>query len=409
MRAWLVALTVLVCTAPRTFPEVEGLEKKTCGLPPGFAGTTGHVLLRYQVNQGGHVNYVEPVWSVVSPPEKTQDLFQHLRHCLEQWKFPPGALVDAFQGFHYFGPLRGTPELVPVPGNRKVPLPHIQDREAKLRLADLLLEGPERQEVTGNGWVLRTNVRPGERQNLVSSIQRAERSFEEVFPGRPGHTENPVIVIVFAARDSVRKLSAFDNLYIRQAPGGEYIPEERVAYTYASRRDAPLKASEEYVRHEVTHHLVFDRLSGFDRDPPYWVNEGIATFMASLRSAKKDTIDRFKFVRGQQVEGAFRWPARSDRYIGAFEHHAAKLPDPDRFLRGDFDEMDVDLAYGLSWILVHYLINGEQGALYRPFVAWMTSTMGSPDDKGIAAALGRTPAQIFAALPAHVLAMKRGG
>ena len=69
--------------------------------------------------------------------------------------------------------------------------------------------------------------------------------------------------------------------------------------------------------------------------------------------------------------------------------------------------MEANLAYGLSWLLTHYMINGENGALKKAYEQWLTTGMGSEGDAGLPAALGRTPAQILDGLKAHVEAMKR--
>ncbi|MGH9868670.1 MAG: hypothetical protein ACREAA_10980 [Candidatus Polarisedimenticolia bacterium] len=400
---------ILTASVTSAFPQ-EVLHKKSCDLPPELTGVSGHALMRYKVNPMGYVNYVESAYAQVEPPGRTQDLVAHLQGCLKQWKYRPGGELDILLGFHYFGPIQGTPEMSSLPDGRKVPLSHLQDlREAKLRFADHLLAGPDLREVTGQGWTLRTNVRSDEREALVSAIELADQSFQLAFPRRGGSGGQPVTVLVFGAVDPFRKVSAFDNLYVRFTPGGQYLPDERIAYTYASRRDAPLKISQQYVSHEVTHHFVHDRLAPSGRRTPYWIDEGIATYIELLRPPKKDKLDRFKFLRGRQKEGPFSWNARSEVYLESFERHAGHLPDPAHFLQGQFKDIDVELAYGLSWILVHYLINGEQGSLYEPFVTWMTQTMGTPGDPGLASALNRTPDQIFSALSTHAAAMKRGG
>jgi hypothetical protein len=47
--------------------------------------------------------------------------------------------------------------------------------------------------------------------------------------------------------------------------------------------------------HEITHHFVCQRLfrlsKGGARKPAFWVNEGIATFIESLKRPRKDKID----------------------------------------------------------------------------------------------------------------------
>ena len=141
------------------------------------------------------------------------------------------------------------------------------------------------------------------------------------------------------------------------------------------------------------------------------MEEGVASFIELLRAARGGTIDRFRFQRGRQAEGSFNWTARSELYLDAFERGVrnGSLPDIDTFLRGGTLTMDVDLGYGLSWILVHYLINGEDGALYPAFLAWMLGPMGTSQDAGLAAAIGRQTEQILPALREHARLMRQRG
>lgn len=416
MRARLALISLFLLACPPAVHAVEPIQKKTCDLPPALSGVSGHVLMRYTVNIHGLVNFVEPVFSQVEPPGRTEDLVGHLETCLQQWKYPPAdkigwakSFMELMLAFHYFRPATAPGDMATLPGGRQVPRAWLDEmREMKLALADRLLAGPLKKELTGEGWVLRTNVRPAERAALAQAIEGAQESFSAVFPGLPAAGGHSMVLLVFGEEDHFKQVSAFDNLYSRLQPGGAYLPEERVAYTFAAARQAPLRISQNYVRHEVTHHLVHQRLAA-GRDVPYWVDEGIACYVELLRAPKKGKVDRFRFVRGSQAEGSFHWNSPADDYLEAFQRAHGRLPDPARFLEGRFDSIDSKLAYGLSWILVHYLLNAEEGKLKEPFIRWMTGSMGTTDDPGLDAALGRPADQIFSALAAHVDSMKRGG
>jgi hypothetical protein len=412
-------IALLLLAVFPTLRAQEPIQKKSCDLPAALKGVSGHVLMRYTINREGLVNFVEPVFSRVEPAARSAEVIGHLKSCLSEWKYAPGdtsgwakAYLELLLAFHYFRPTPAPQETVTLPGGRKVPRSWMAEmRQMKIDLGDELLKGPLVKELSGDGWSLKTNVKPAERTPLSHAIQEAEETFSSIFPGKSEAEGPPMVVLVFGERDQFTRVAAFDNLFVRFTPGGEYLPEERIAYTFASKSEGPLRMSLDYLRHEVTHHLVYQRLAGGRGDPPYWVNEGIASLIELLRPRKKGEVDRFRFQRGGQAEGAYSWRSKSDDFIGAFEKAAAaqRLPDPAAFLRGEMKEMPVDLAYGLSWIVVHYLLNAEQGQLQAPFVRWMTTTMGTADDPGLAKALGRTPEHIFSALPAHVESMKRGG
>ena len=412
--------------------QPEPVVKRSCDLPTELKGMTGHVLVRYTVNEAGNVNFVKPAFATADPEARREELVASVTSCVKEWSYPPMKpsvrrsfirppadsvsgnpifSVEFLQGFHYFEPADAGVEWIELEGGRKVPRAHIEKMRAlKIDLAMQLLGGPDRHETKGTGWSLRTNVTPKERKALVGGVEFALEAFDRVFGDAPPLPESSrLVLLLLGSEDAFNQVAAFDRIFRGPKPAGEYTPADETAYAFASDREHPLKMSVETTVHETVHHLVQQRLAGVTRPVPYWVNEGIASYFELLKPDKTGAFDPQKFKRGRQSEGSYYWPAKADMYLEAFERNmrSGTIPDFAAFLEGRFEGIGVDTSYGLSWILTHYMLFGENGTLKKPFLDWATGPMGSDADEGVAKSLGRTPEQILAGVTAYVGAMKR--
>ena len=405
--------------------QPEPTQKRSCELPAELKGMTGHVLVRYTVNEAGKVNFVKPAFATAEPEARREELVASVTSCVKEWSYRPAETgrpanavsgnptfsVEFLQGFHYFDPADAGAEWIELEGGRKVPRAHIEKMRAlKIDLAMQLLVGRDRHETKGTGWSLKTNVSPKERKALVGGVEFALQAFDRVFEEAPPLPESSrLVLLLLGSEDAFNQVAAFDRIFRGPKPAGEYTPADETAYAFASDREHPLKMSVDTTVHETVHHLVQQRLAGVTRPVPYWVNEGIASYFELLKPDKTGAFDPRKFKRGRQSEGSYYWPAKADMYMEAFERNmkSGTIPDFPAFLEGRFEGIGVDTSYGLSWILTHYMLFGENGTLKKPFLDWATGPMGSDADEGIARALGRTPEQILAGVTAYLEVMKR--
>lgn len=386
-------------------------QKRRCTLGADLDGVTGHALMRYTVDRQGHVNFVKPAFVVVEPGDREPDVVASLQECLKTWRYPPNVAgwsspqIEVLQAFHWFPPAPPGAEVVPLADGRRIPRVHLEEMRAlRVRLAKELLSGPRYAETHESGWTLLTDARRRDAAAVVDAIRFAGRAFDMAFPGRPPPTdEEPVTLFLFGSEDSFNQVAAFDHILRGPKPAGQYTPADATAYTFVSKQEQPLRLSIDVVVHEVVHHLVHERLAGGDRDLPYWAEEGIASYLELLRTPKDGSIDLADFERGRQAQGAFSWTAPATRYLDAVTgmQRTDSWPDFEAFLDGRFESLTAEESYGLSWLLVHYLLHGEEGALRAPFEAWLAGPAGSADDPGIAAALDREPERIRLALAAY--------
>jgi len=418
----ILAAVLLAATAVHA-QRLRPLHKDSCELPETLKGVSAHILVKFNVNLAGKVSSVEVAYSTVDPPGQAEPVERRVTSCVEGWTFEPHpdpstwghGSVEVFQGFHYFRPPPANAETVEIYDGHRVPRANLEEmRSAKLDFGAALLKGPGYFEVSGEGWSLRSNMKKKGRTVFIDAIHDGMAAFDRIFPTAPPVPEGAdLTIMLFRSQDEFNRIAAFDNVFRGPQPAGEYNPRQRTAYTFGSSQsyNHPQRLAVEALVHEVTHHLVFQRLAGGDRTPPYWVNEGIASFIQLLKPPHKGELDLTRFVRGRQVQGAFRWMASSSEYLEAYTRRKKEgsLPDLESFLEGKFESLDADTAYGLSWILVHYLINGEEGRLAEPFTRWMLGTMGSGKDPGLAAALGLSVEELGRRLDGHVEVMKRSG
>ncbi len=400
------------------------MHKPGCELPAALAGTAGHVLMRFTVNMAGKVSLAEVAYASVDPPERKKALEEMVTACVREWTFEPpnpdmaswthGSL-EVFQGFHYFHPPAAGGRTVELEDHHRVPAVNIDEmREAKLEFGAVLLKGPDDVAVEGQGWRLLTNLKKQDREAYLEAIRQGITSFDEVFPDAPPVPEGQdLTIMLFRSQDEFNRIAAFDNVFRGPKPAGSYDQHQRTAYTFGSSGsyNHPQRLAIQALVHEVTHHEIQQRLAGGVRDAPYWVHEGIATFVQLLRPPdKKKGLQLARFVRGRQAEGTFRWVSESDRFLDTYIRRAKEgsLPDMGRFLEGQFEPTDAETAYGLSWVLVHFLLNAEDGRLAKPFTAWMMGPMGTADDPGVLSAVSLSVEELQQKLTAHVDSMKHG-
>lgn len=152
----------------------------------------------------------------------------------------------------------------------------------------------------------------------------------------------------------------------------------------ASSRDSGYRV----VFHEYMHKL----LSGDDTPPPAWFNEGLAEFYSSAE------MDGLKARLGSAIEERM-YTLLNERWLPlsrllTIDHGSPEYNE--KSMQGNF--------YAQSWILVHYLMLGENGK-YQKALAQLVSrqSLGEPADKAFAAAFGGMPMQeLEKALQAYV-------
>jgi len=416
-----LSFTLLAAVAPAVAQisiDPVPAQKSSCTLPPTLQGVTGHVLFRYRVNQKGRVEFVKPLYTSVEPPDQAAALTGSLADCLKERQHPVRGRTDfhvsvpMLMAFHFFRPIPTGASLVRIFGGRQVPRIVLEAmNQEKMALAGKLLSGSGFKEVRGGGWVLRTDVNSATRKTIQDGLEFSTLAFDAAFPATPPVPEaSPLTIFVFRDGEEFQQVAAFDNLVPHGGMiAGEYTPWDRLIYTEAG-ADRPLKQVAAVVAHEATHHIVSQRLYTGGRTPPFWVNEGIATFVECLRAGGREGLDLAAVDRSKAFKGPYQWRAHANVYLDALASAGdARLPKLSVLL-GDHPDGEIpyatDLVYGTSWLLVHYLINAEGGRYRTPFRDWMMDAASSGEPDSLAAGLGRPLAEIEANLRDYLRSLR---
>ena len=168
--------------------------------------------------------------------------------------------------------------------------------------------------------------------------------------------------------------------------------------------------------HEAAHQLIGKRLYG-GAEQVHWVAEGMAAY--------------FGFT-AQDPEGKFRPGAIGGKGVPVIRGETRppqgggvrRLEDFRRLVKKDEAPSVIDLVaiedpavfygeriqehYTASWLLVHYLLHGDEGALVPGFVRFLESDAEGPVSAAeLYVALGRTPEQLEEGFRSYVVAMKK--
>jgi hypothetical protein len=279
--------------------------------------------------------------------------------------------------------------------------------EEKRALAAHLASGPSFSETRGDGWMLLSDVDKKRRDTAIEAIDFARRGFRTAFPDSPQvPPESPATILLYRDESILNRITAFDNLSPQAGYlAGEYTVWDRMVYVSAA-DDLPAEMTFNLVVHEFTHHLTFRGLYQGRKPPPHWIAEGIAEFVETIWRDENGAI-KLEFVdRRLQHMGTYAWRPPAQTHLMKLKKtvEEERLPDLESVLsyeRGgsDSDEM---LMRDVSWLFVHYLINGDESRHREAFTRWVMEPAGDNSPSSLEKALGRPLAEIDARLRAYI-------
>lgn len=386
------------------------LQDSDCVGPAAGPGFTGHALFEYRIETTGAVQGVKLLYADVQPETRKSGFVGEVKSCLEKWKFRP-ATVDGVPAatsmkvaFHHLPPAPAGDEQVMLPGGRIVPGSLLkQVRTATLAFTESLLKGKDYKEAKGNGWRVRTDLPKTSLDDLQAALEFARRGFDEAFPGPvPADGAQDVTLILFKDEEDYRQLSAFDNIIPERAPvAGQYDPEFRMIYSALGGQ--PMQVFSRTMAHEATHHFASLRLTGAERRMPRWLSEGIAQYIECLKMAKPgkvrlEALDRGQvsqpavvLSRGDAYSGSYIYRKRAEIGLSNLKENLARV-DLAQLLDGRLDRQFFHegglTLYDVSWLLVHYLLNGDGRQHREGFRKWAADAGAARDAGTFAAAVG---------------------
>lgn len=404
------------------------LQKSDCAAAPGDVQFTGHALFNYRIETTGAVQGIKLLYADVQPADRKPGYLAEITTCLEKWKFRPATVDGApaatvmYAAFHRFPPARGDEDQLTLPGGRVVPVSLMkQVRVATLAFMDTLLKGSDYKEAKGNGWFVRTDLPKSSLDDVQEAIEFARRVFDEAFPG-PGAPAGAqdVTVVLFKDEKEYQQLSAFDNVIPDRAPvAGQYDPAFRTIYSALGLQPMPHFART--VAHEATHHFTLQRFSDAKGRLPRWLGEGIAQYVECAKMAKPgkvrlEALDRGRVeqpavlsARAEVFRGSLLYLKRAESALSNLDENLSSVNIAvlvDGGLDRHFFGEGATTLYDVSWLLVHYLMNGDRGEHRDAFRKWVTNTSTPRDAASLAAAIGIPANDLSERLKGHLAQIK---
>lgn len=285
-------------------------------------------------------------------------------------------------------------------------------REAFLAEAERLVRDRNYWSRLGTHYRLQTDDPSLDSENALALLD----SFWEFFDGFWGDAIElePVDgisrVFCYDSFHKYNKLLPFDASRSGVRPRGHYISLFDALVVY-SRADSPGGFADSLV-HEAAHQAVSQRIYG-GRDKPVWLSEGLAAYFGFTRRTKSGEFRRgevggkalpmFKSGTPSTPESSratlqgFRRDLRSQLGEGSLSARIIGLDRPEEFYA-----QNVQFHYAASWLFVHFLLEGDDGAHRPAFERFLAANaaIGVPSGK-LLDELGLEPAEIDAAFLRH--------
>jgi hypothetical protein len=168
--------------------------------------------------------------------------------------------------------------------------------------------------------------------------------------------------------------------------------------------------------HEAAHQLIGKRLYRGNEES-LWVSEGLASYFGYTLQDADGTFrpgalggKSAVLLRDAARPAASAPAARLDAYRRELQRgemesleDLVNITTPERFYGEGVED-----RYTAAWLLVHYLLHGEGGALADGFVAYLRDdAAGRGGGTRLFAALGRNPVELEAGFRAYVKGLKK--
>jgi hypothetical protein len=190
-------------------------------------------------------------------------------------------------------------------------------------------------------FVLVGNADPKKMQSIALRLEQFRAAFSRVLPSMQYTAPVPVNVLVFG---SMKDYAPF-------RPGnaaGHFMPGREVDYIALTTDLNQQQHPESVIFHEYTHLLLKNSSL---REVPLWFNEGLSEYYSTFRLQ-----DDRRVTLGEKVP-AHLYTLRQEPLLPLATLFAADISSP--YYNEDQKQ---NIFYAQSWLLVHYLIQGNNGA-----------------------------------------------
>lgn len=256
--------------------------------------------------------------------------------------------------------------------------PEERSRKAFLARAEQLVRDRDYFSRSSDGYRVHSDDPELSTRRTLELLESFREFFETFWTDRLALVEPGERARVFVYRSfrEYNQLLAFDARFLENRPRGHYLTAYDVVAIHSGEPDL-----EDALVHEAAHQLTGTRI--FTRAAPSpWIAEGLATYFGHTR---RDGSGRFVAGviggKGVSVKGDGRPPetrrrrrmVRSvRRALGTGGGRALVDRLMDVGYSGAFyRDATVEQSYAASWMLVHFLFHGDDGALAESFVDYL--------------------------------------
>lgn len=175
---------------------------------------------------------------------------------------------------------------------------------------------------------------------------------------------------------------------------------------------------EDALIHEAAHQLTEQRLYTGDFGPSRWISEGLAHYFGYTYADDSGQFQRgeiggksTRLIRGarggrEESRSTLQTARKAFKQAGAesgwLVDRVISIRDPDQF----YGEQ-APLNYSVSWLLVHYLLDGADGARADGFIRYLElEQRGQGGSEALYREIGLEPEELGPALSAHLKRLK---
>lgn len=294
----------------------------------------------------------------------------------------------------------------------------VRDREAFVARADELIRDRNHRVAQTEHYRVQTDDPRLDTQAIATLLEAFRRHFDgfwvEDLELRP--YSDPSRVFLFYSFSKYNRLLQADFRFSTQRPKGHYTADLDLISAHTD-ADTPGGLADTLV-HEAAHQLIDQRLYGEGRRPSLWVSEGLASYFGYTRA---DAEGRFEAGSvGGKGAALFKDGSRRGSGLEARE----RLRDLKRELKksqgddrvhwllatddaGRFYGSEASFHYGASWVLVHYLLHGDEGGHRQAFLRFLEADkLGEGTPERLYRELGLERDGVEAAVRDHARKMK---
>lgn len=302
---------------------------------------------------------------------------------------------------------------------KEVPADPVAQADEYLAQADKLIRDPNYRSAAGDRYRVQTDDPDVNPKAAVSLLEAFRDFFDEYWQGRTelASYDKESRVFLFYSFYKYNQLLGGNWRFRETRPAGHYRPAFDVV-TLHSDPDGRDHLADTLV-HEAAHQMIEQRIYGHGHPGALWITEGLASYFGYTYmdaegvfhtgevGGKADSLMRGKprpsvgegRVALRNARKAMKAPQAEDGLLFA---HVVSITDP-----GIFYGEAVSSNYAASWLVVHFLMHGDEGRHRDDFIRYLEKeARGEMGEESLFSEIRMPPRGLEEAVIAHTKKLK---